>query len=353
MKNMVNIQHHQDDYECMWNGIEDLYITKTGETIPNGFFFALSGFANLVYLKFKTGELKRMPFFGDGRTRQMYDFLKDIVGFTYHYTEGRSFSYTLRKAKEEIDRGFPVVLGALDMYELEYYPKMYHRLHIPIHYVLMVGYDDDRESLSVLDCGKNDIQVLPYDCLERALAIEPTPLSKNNTICSIRMEQPKDKRTIAWKALRKKADRFLNPPISSLGYKGFKKFAAEFSSWQDELNEEDYRKCLTHIAMFVGTVPIMPNKLIGADTPDEVLHMAARERLSEVLLELGNEFNNTAMTRSGEKFLESGRLITEFADLVINTLAGESEKCNQAGTILDQAAEVEKVAYELMLKSVE
>ncbi len=47
-KPMVNIQHHQDDYECMWNGFEDIYITKTGEKIPNGFFFALSGFANFA-----------------------------------------------------------------------------------------------------------------------------------------------------------------------------------------------------------------------------------------------------------------------------------------------------------------
>ena len=23
--------HHVDDYECMWNGIEDLYMTQTGE----------------------------------------------------------------------------------------------------------------------------------------------------------------------------------------------------------------------------------------------------------------------------------------------------------------------------------
>ncbi len=213
-KPMVNIQHHQDDYECMWNGIEDIYITKTGEKIPNGFFFALSGFANFVYLKFKAGELKRMPFFGDGRTKPMYDFLKDIVGFTYHYTEGRSFPYTLRKAKEEIDQGYPVVVGALDMYELEYYPKIYHRLHIPIHYVLMVGYDDGQQCISLLDCGKNEMQVLPYSNLnERSISSNAVSKSDSSVLCA--WSNPMTSH-IVWKALRKKAERFLNPPTQAL-----------------------------------------------------------------------------------------------------------------------------------------
>ncbi len=197
------------------------------------------------------------------------------------------------------------------------------------------------------------MQVLPYGNLERALKIEATPVSKSDSICAVRMEQPNDKRTIVWKALRKKAERFLNPPISSLGYRGFKKFAEEFPLWQEELEEDDYRKCLNNIAMFVGTVPTMPNKLIGVDAPDEVLHMAARERLSEVLIELGSEYNNPAMIRSGEKFLESGRLIAAFADVVIDYLAGDNDRRSQTGAILDQAAEIEKAAYELMLKSVE
>jgi hypothetical protein len=33
------MKHHMHDYECMWNGIEDIYMDKTGETLPNNFFF--------------------------------------------------------------------------------------------------------------------------------------------------------------------------------------------------------------------------------------------------------------------------------------------------------------------------
>lgn len=40
MKKVIeNLSHHYDDYECMWNGIEDIYMSKTGESIPSQFFF--------------------------------------------------------------------------------------------------------------------------------------------------------------------------------------------------------------------------------------------------------------------------------------------------------------------------
>lgn len=39
MRKIIEIKHHSHDYECMWNGIEDLYINKTGECLPNDFFF--------------------------------------------------------------------------------------------------------------------------------------------------------------------------------------------------------------------------------------------------------------------------------------------------------------------------
>lgn len=41
-KIIENFSHNFDDYECMWNGIEDIYINKTGEKLPSQFFFAMS-----------------------------------------------------------------------------------------------------------------------------------------------------------------------------------------------------------------------------------------------------------------------------------------------------------------------
>lgn len=51
----------------------------------------------------------------------------------------------MKRAKEQIDNEKPVVLGCLDMYYLSHYPKFYNKEHIPIHYILMVGYDDEEQ----------------------------------------------------------------------------------------------------------------------------------------------------------------------------------------------------------------
>jgi hypothetical protein len=154
----LSIPHHVDDYECMWNGIEDLYMQKSGEKIPQQFFFSLSGKGNFIYLKSNKGQIKRQAAWGDGRTKLMYKEIADIVGFQYKHTEGKTFDYAIKTAKTQIDAGNPVILGGLDMYYLTYYPKFYMKLHIPLHYVMMIGYDDEKGCGYVLDCGVEALQ---------------------------------------------------------------------------------------------------------------------------------------------------------------------------------------------------
>lgn len=74
MRKIVEIKHHFDDYECMWNGIEDIYMNKTGEHLPDNFFFILAGFGSFCYLKTQKAELKRMVALGDGRTKRCMNF---------------------------------------------------------------------------------------------------------------------------------------------------------------------------------------------------------------------------------------------------------------------------------------
>lgn len=76
MKKIIeNILHHLDDYESMWNGIDDIYMNKTGEKIPDQFFFAMSGFCSFAYIKTNKADTKRMVSFGDGRKKRCMNFL--------------------------------------------------------------------------------------------------------------------------------------------------------------------------------------------------------------------------------------------------------------------------------------
>lgn len=168
MKKLIEIPHHYDDYECMWNGIEDLYIQKSGEKLPPNLFFVLSGFGSFCYLKTDKADVKRMIAFGDGRTAKMYEFLAPIVGFDYQYSVSSTFERALKKAKKEIDEGYPVILGALDMYYLHYYKKLYHNEHIPFHYVMMIGYDDEIQCIYLHDCGRAERTEMSYHELSLA-----------------------------------------------------------------------------------------------------------------------------------------------------------------------------------------
>ena len=210
MQKTVQLQHHFDDYECMWNGVEDLYIEKTGEQLPPSFFFSMASFGSFCYLKTDKAKIKRMVVLGDGRTRQMYQFLAPIVGFDYHFCEFKSFAQAIKKAKKEVNDEHPVVLGALDMYYLSYFPTMYHAEHIPFHYFMMTGYDDKAEVITLLDCGRQEPQQVSYGNLEKAWNCSYDGLSKPFTLCTVRMNSDKNKDRIAKEVLREKAERFLN-----------------------------------------------------------------------------------------------------------------------------------------------
>lgn len=325
MRKIIKLKHHFDDYECMWNGIEDLYMNKTGESLPNLFFFVLSGPGSFCYLRTDKAELKRMIALGDGRTKKMYEFLAPIVGFEYKHHEYEHFEQVLKKAKKEIDNGYPVVLGALDMYYLPYFTKLYHNEHIPFHYVLMVGYDDDERQIYLYDGGRADLISLSYDELRDCMNCSYPGLSKKNTICTVRMNESKSKYQIAKEAIAKKCELFLNPPTNCLGYKGFEKFIRELPKLKTELNKDDYDKILINLVMFFGTVPTIPNALKGINEPDNVVFRGGFDKMSNVLAVMGAEYKNGSWTDAALIFEEGATVIEKISDIIIAYLSGRAD----------------------------
>ena len=336
----IPLKHHVDDYECMWNGIEDLYSRDTGEKLPPSLFFILSSFGSFCYMKTPKSDLKRMIALGDGRTKQMYQFLAPIVGFEYKHYEYKSFEQALKKAKAEIDAGYPPVLGALDMYYLPYYSKLYHGEHIPFHYVLMVGYDDDTKCIDLLDCGRKEVQMLPYDELLHAWDCSYPGLSKSNTLCTVRMNTVKNKYQIAKEALAKKREMFLNPPVSFVGVKGFQKFINELPKLKSELTKPDYDKILANMVMFFGTVPTVPNALRGINEPDEMSFCGGFDKMSRVLNDIGKEYGNKAWLEVSGRFEEGAEIISAITKVIVAYLTEESDKTNELPGLFTKVMEI-------------
>ena len=349
-KRIVTVPHHKDDYECMWNGIEDLYMQKSGEKIPLGFLFCLSGIGNFIYQRFNSGELKRRAAWGDGRTKQMYKDIADIVGFQYKYIEGRTFEYAMQVAKAQIDLGKPVVLGCLDMYYLEYYPKLYKKYHVPIHYVLMVGYDEERKSAYILDCGIETVQEISYDLLEKGMDVETKGLSKKNTVCTIAFKDNlRSAIEIAKEAFYQKAKKMLDPPVGFIGIRGMCKLAKEFPDWKEELTKEDYEAVLQNIVMFSGTVPQMPNRLYGIQEADRIRYMCCRERLASVLSELGTDHQLASWCEAAELFMQSGTVLEKMVGQIVDYLLGERKNLDEVQELILCVAQIEEQAYKKVL----
>lgn len=345
MRKQIELAHHMDDYECMWNGIEDLYISGTGEKLPPSLFFVLASFGSFCYMKTNKSEIKRMLALGDGRTKQMYAFLAPIVGFEYKHCEYGTFEKALAKAKAEIDAGFSCVLGALDMYYLPYFTKLCHAEHIPFHYVLMVGYDDDAGCAAINDCGRQETLFLPYDDLRLAWNCSYPGLSKPNTVCTVRMHAQKSKYEIAKEALAKKREMFLNPPVGFIGASGFEKFISELPDWKKELSKEEYDRILFNMVQFFGTVPTVPNALLGVDEPDEVAFGGGFDKASVVLSQLGMEYRDDAMTRAAVIFGEGAAVISGIKDVITDYLSNGQDRTEELPALFTEVLTVMKNGF--------
>ena len=348
MRKIIELTHRMDDYVCMWNGVEDLYIRDTGEKLPPKFFFVLSSFGSFCYMKTPKAELKRMVSLGDGRTRKMYEFLAPIVGFDYKAYEYKSFERALAKIKAEIDAGYPCMIGALDMFYLPHFEKIYHREHIPFHYELATGYDDEAQILYFVDCGRDHIQKISYDELQLAFNCSYPGLSRPNTVWTVRMQTSKGKYEIAKEALAKKKELYLNPPVGFIGYRGFEKFINELPDWKEELSKEDYDKILYNMVQFFGTVPTIPNKLRGIDEEDIMEFGGGFDKAAVVLSSLGKEYNDISMTTAAEIFADTALVITQIKEVIVDYLSNKCDGTNQLPELFAKVANSMKCGFEAL-----
>ena len=345
-KNLIELEHHFDDYECMWNGIEDLYINQTKEQLPPSFFFVLAGFGSFCYMKTDKAEFKRMVAFGDGRTKKMYEFLAPIVGFEYKHYEHKTFEKALARAKSKIDQGYPCVIGALDMYYLPYFDKLYHEEHIPFHYVMMIGYDDEERCVIINDCGRKEKQKLSYEELRLAWNCGYPGLSNPNTVCVVRMNSKKNRYQIAKEAFANRAEAFLHPPVGFVGYRGLEKFIKDLPNWKKELSKEDYDKQLAHMVEFYGTVPGVPNALRGIDEPDALPFHGGFDKTAHVLAMLGEEYQDQAMKEAAAILIQGADVISEIKDVIVDYLIGNEDRTEEFPRLYTEVVNIMKAGFE-------
>ncbi len=330
MAKLIELPHEVHESTCYVNGLFDV-LTWQGARYDYFLLPIVGGMASFAYLKFKMAKPPCMVYWGNNPKYLLRD-LGEIIGFTQAVSEGKSFRNEFPRMKGYLDNDEPVMVGAMDMYYLHYYPELYRSEHVPIHYVLMVGYDDERQVVYVHDCSVHGVQEIHYTEFERALDVNVPGMSKKNTCRVFRL--PKKMPTeleVADKGFACKARRMLKPPVSMFGIPAMRKLAEEIVSWANT-------DCFKHMVAYAGlTPPLVAEDLSGND--------GLRFEQARVFESLGQRYQREEWRDASMLFRESGGLIVKLCERAVQY---DSGGCS---VLLNQIADVEEEAYTALLKS--
>jgi hypothetical protein len=253
MAHMLTIPHRRAHGMCPVNGIRDLVQWRAGRDWSNEFLYGLGQGGGFAYLRFKSADPPRQVFWGIAGPRQ-HEYLAGLLGADYTVVENRTFRFSWKKAREAVGAGTPPVIGPLDMFHLHFYAEIYRQRHIPIHYLLLVGFDDD--VAYVHDTDKVDVQAIPLDELQAAWDVNVPGMGKRNrlAVLSIPHHLP-PAATLIRKSIADQCQMMLHPPVSLVGIPAMEKLARELAGWPEELGKDVATRCLRQVREFLNSPP--------------------------------------------------------------------------------------------------
>jgi hypothetical protein len=326
MRALLELPHRVCESTCYVNGLEDLLTWRRAE-YADFLLSVVGGMAGFTYLRFKMADPQCMVYWGANPKYLLRDLAK-IIGFEETVIEGRSFKFAFSRLKDLIDGGRPVIAGALDMYYLHYYADLHGKQHVPIHYVLVVGYDDEEKAVFVHDCSHEDIQRITYEDFERSLNVNVPGMSKRNTIRAFSLPKnlPSEFEVVK-KGFSYKAERFLSPPVKMFGIPAMRRLADEIFEW-------DNKRCFEHMATYATTPPLLP-------TTFENSH-GMRFWQADVLMNLGKKYDIAEWVKASALFRLSGEKIKALCELALR------QDKQGISDVLLEIADVEERAYGLL-----
>jgi len=202
---------------------------------------------------------------------------------------------------------------------------MYNKFHVPIHYILVVGYDDDEQAVFVHDCGRKDAEQVSYAEFEKALNVKVPGMSKKNTFRVFKLpDEIPSEFEVAKTGFAFKSQQMLKPPVKMFGIPAMRKLAKEITSWNNE-------ECFKHLVTFATTPPELPSNFEHSE--------GMRYAQADVLESLGSKYNVNEWVDAAKLFRKSGRLVIELCRTAMKQDLG---KCSE---FITQIADIEEEAY--------
>jgi hypothetical protein len=333
MGNKITIPHRRAHGLCPVNGIRDLVHWRTGRDWSNEFLFGLGQGGGFAYLRFNVADPPRQVYWGTSSSRQ-HKYLAELFNAPYTELENRSFKFSWNKAQEAVGAGTPPVLGPLDMFFLHFYGGIYHQRHIPIHYLLLVGYDD--QTASVYDTDLEEVQSVPLAELESAWDVNVPGLGKRNRLAILDIPQaiPTTDLLIR-KSIRDECRMMLNPPVSMVGIPAMEKVSREIANWPQELGKAGADKSLQQVREYLNSPP----DILGN-------HLTAGRDIYVTFLEEAGKMANLDFSDAIKQFQAGMKVLPMIADAI------QQDNLVRAAAGFAEIAIEEKAAFTYLLKCV-
>jgi hypothetical protein len=217
------------------------------------------------------------------------------------------------------------------MFHLHFYPGIYQQRHIPIHYLLLVGYDE--HTAYVHDTGLQQVQAVPIDELEPAWNVNVPGLGKRNRLVVLNISEriaPTD--LLIRRAIGDQCRTMLNPPVSMIGIPAMEKVGRELANWPDELGQEAAEMSLLQVREYLNSPPDRMGN-----------HLTAGRDLYIKFLEQAGPMADLDFSPAIECFRSELAIFPSIADAI------RKDELSYAAKAFSSVSKLEKAAFQLLL----
>jgi hypothetical protein len=227
MKVLVDDYEHRTGEHCASTALRNLLVHQ-GTELSEGMIFGLASGLGFFYLR---GEMSPSRMF-HGRTMSLENDFGLNTGVPLVDRVEPDAGSAWQAVRDSIDNGVPVMVST-DTFYLGYH---HTTSHFPGHRCVVVGYDDDAETVWIADRKFDDYQQCSYQELARARNAPDYPMTCNNQYGELsgKMELRQPLAAAVRAALARNAKEMLEPTAEvPAGIPAMRALAAEFPEWSD------------------------------------------------------------------------------------------------------------------------
>lgn len=250
------------------------------------------------------------------------------------------FDYAWRKVKENIDRNIPMIIGPLDMFYLSFAPLP---VHVVMHYILLIGYDDNKREIDLYDSRFEEAQKMSYDDLERAWNVEAKGWCRPHPfhVFTIPKAIPPLEDLLV-KTIKDSVRLNIRPPIKSLGVLGERNAAKEIPDWPDWCDREVLSQNLMFTAKMILPEGFEPQQCGAGRFLYAIFLRAAAKHLKV-----------PALDESATFFAEAGHGWNKVSGIFERTSTSETKQelktlLREAAETISQISDIEERAFRLL-----